>query len=116
MTRIMLAVVVLMAAAASAQIVQPDGPVTAWVSGQTCPAGWALMVPSQTRPADPERYLVTSPNALMNRAAVEYSFTVAGVLNQTALDAAIAAGTIRVRSGRPATVRCRWRPVGGEHG
>ena len=110
---ILVAAVVLMAAAASAQIVQPDGPVTAWVTGQTCPAGWALMVPSQTRPADPERFMVTSPNALMNRAALEHSYTVAGVLDLTALDAAIAAGTILVRPGSPATVRCTWRPVGG---
>ena len=110
------AAAVLMATAAGAQVVHSGGPVTDWFPGQTCPATWAAMVPAETRPPAPERYRVAGVRLTMDRSALEYSFTTGGVLDQAALDAAIAAGTIRVIPGRPEHTRCQWRPIGGVHG
>ena len=103
-------------ATTSAQVVY-DNP-RAWFTGATCPANWAALTPTETRPAPPDTYRVRRPTGgpamTWSRAAVESAWTVNGTLDVAALDAALADGSVvSLRPGRAAQVRCAWRPLGG---
>ena len=113
---IVIAIITMLSTVSAAQVIY--GTPTAWFAGTSCPATWVALTPSETQPADPARYVVTAANGAqfqMLDAAVERAFTVSGVLNQAALDAALAAGIALHRvEGRAARIRCSWRPVGGQ--
>ena len=118
MLRIYAAVIVLLAVAvpAGAQIIY-DAP-AAWFTGATCPANWATLTPTETRPAQPDHYRVRRPTGgapmTWTRAAVEIAWTVDGTLDTAALDAALVSGAVvALQPGRAAEIRCVWRPLGG---
>ena len=116
--RISAALLVLLAVGAvpSAQVVY-DNP-SSWFTGSGCPANWSPTVPAETLPAQPDTYRVRRPTGgptmTWSRAAVETAWTVNGTFDVSALDAALADGSvISLRAGRLAQVRCAWRPLGG---
>ena len=101
-----------------AQVVYDSAPALVWFTSTACPASWAALTPTETRPALPDTYRVRRPGGgpamLWSRAAVESAFSVNGALDTQALDAALASGAVvSLQPGRPPQIRCSWRPIGG---
>ena len=101
------------------QVIYDGTPALVWFSGTTCPARWTPLAPNQTRPAGPDTYTLRRPDGgpriVLSLAALQNAWTVNGVLQQTALTAALASGAVvSRREGQSAQVRCTWRPIGGQ--
>ena len=106
---IVVAVVFAVAAGAAAQEIT-----TGWLVRTSCPTSW---VQANTRPARPDTYsvlIVDGYRLSATQAELDSAFTTSGVLDQMARDAAIASGTVQLRAGAAAAVRCTWRPLGGQ--
>ena len=113
---LMVALVTSMAVPAYGQLISNTP--TAWFYGTTCPALWVPLTPNQSRPASPDTYALRRPNGgpqiVLSLAALQNAWTVNGVLQQTALTAALTSGAVvSLLRGQSAQVRCTWRPVGG---
>lgn len=92
------------------------GSVEVWFSLTACPASWVAA--GETRPAEADLYRLEAVAGAGRRiyfdeSALAASYTVAGVLDTAARDAAIADGTVELIPGRAATILCLWRPTGG---
>ena len=84
------------------------------------PAGWVATGASVA--AQPDRYAIRvgvlldagAPRIYVTTEAVDQAYTMAGVLQVTQRDQAIAAGIVQLVTGRPAAIVCRWRPLSGQ--
>ena len=118
MLRIFAVLIVLLAVATVPATAQVADDAAAWFHGATCPATWVTLTPPVTLPAQPDLYRVRRPTGgptlTLTRAAVEIAWTVSGVLDTAALDAALADGSVvSLAPGRAAQILCSWRPLGG---
>ena len=93
---LMVALVTFMVVPTYGQVVY-DTP-TAWFFGTTCPALWVPLTPNQSRPASPDTYTLRRPNGgpqiVLSLAALQNAWTVNGVIQQTALTAALTSGAV----------------------